>query len=200
MSPIWLVGWIRCKVACQFLPYLGGVVRVHVVTALLNQTCVPVQMYLVLVILRVDTLHVTIGPGEYVLIFHKQHYQGQLVGCGEIFGIFTMRGSIEEPRLTSSNIEALTRCDMASSRSNASWACYSSLRDYWSGSASNGHGSVSVRFGFQALKLNQTRTEPFIENKNQTKPFMNSLYLNQIILKKVKTKPFREKLKPNRTI
>ena len=31
----------------------------------------------------------------------------------------------------------------------------------------------TVWFGFKALKPNRTETEPFIENKNQTKPFMN---------------------------
>ena len=35
----------------------------------------------------------------------------------------------------------------------------------------NGPGSVSVRFGFLALKPNQTK--PFIYNKNQTKPLKN---------------------------
>ena len=39
----------------------------------------------------------------------------------------------------------------------------------------------AVRFGLKAKKPNQTETEPFIYNKNQTKRFMNSQYLNQTI-------------------
>ena len=78
----------------DFLFYLGSVIRVHLVTTLLDRSGVQVKVDLVLIILWIQSLHGGLVPREYVLILHKQlHYccpfvKGYIVGDFECVCVF----------------------------------------------------------------------------------------------------------------